>query len=175
MSLKQEHRDLIVELVKLFRPKVYVEIGARFGYCFNMAAKYCERSVAVDLRLKGIKQNKGIECHQMDSKEFAKNWKDEIDFLFIDADHNAKAVLTDFENLAPYVKEETGIVVLHDTFPINEELLAEDRCSDAWKVARKIHESDKYKDYEICTLPGPNTGLSIIRKAKKHGWMDKGE
>ena len=173
MSIKQEHKDLILELVKLFKPKTYVEIGARFGYLFNAVSPLVERSIAVDLRLKGIKQKQGVECYQMDSKDFAKKWKDPIDFLFIDADHDAKAVLTDFKNFAPFVKENTGLILLHDTYPVSRELLKKEFCSDAWKIARKIHKLKVYSDYEIVTLPGPNTGLSIIRKAVKHGWMDR--
>ena len=172
MNKKQEYKDFILELVKLFKPNTYVEIGARFGYVFNAVSPLVKRSIAVDLRLKGIKQKQGVECYQIDSKEFAKQWKDPIDLLFIDANHDSKAVLTDFRNLAPFVKEHTGLILLHDTYPINRDLLRKDACSDAWKTAKKINRLRAYSDYEICTLPGPHAGLSIIRKASCHGWMD---
>lgn len=173
MNKKQEYRDFILELVKLFKPKTYVEIGARFGYVFNSVSPNVERSIAVDLRLSGIKQRQGVECYEMDSKDFAKKWVDPIDLLFIDADHDAKAVLTDFRNLAPYVRPYTGLILLHDTYPINKDLLRKNACGDAWKTAKKINRLKSYDNYEIVTLPGPWSGMSIIRKASRHGWMDK--
>jgi len=37
-------------------------------------------------------------------------------------------------------------------------------CSNAWEAAYEIRTSEKYKSFEIVTLPGPWAGLSIIRK-----------
>ena len=168
MNKKQEYKDFIVELAKLFKPKVYVEIGAKAGYVINAVSEHAERAIAVDLKLSGIKD--GIEQFQMSSEEFSFLWKDPIDLLFIDADHRAEAVLNDLDYLSKFVVPETGLILLHDTFPVNERLLQDDRCSDAWRVARMIHMT-KF-DYEIVTLPGPWAGLSIIRPVPfTHGWM----
>lgn len=173
MNKKQEFKTLIVELVKLFAPKTYVEIGSRFGYVFNSVSEYATRSVAVDIvDMNKIQKRPGVECYQIASQEFAEIWTDPIDFLFIDADHSAQAVLIDFDALSKFVTPVTGLILLHDTYPIEERLLESDRCGDAWKVAKLIHHN--YDDFEIVTLPGPWAGLSIIRKVNKvHGWMDK--
>lgn len=177
MNKKQEYREFIIELSKLFKPKVYVEIGARFGYVFNAVSPNCGEAYALDLRLKGIKQKSNVKCYQMSSDDFALHWekkiKKPIDILFIDADHNYKQVIKDFDNFSKFVPENTGLILLHDTYPVNKELLKEDACSDAWKAAKEINRKRKYKDYEIVTLPGPWAGLSIIRKAKRHGYMEE--
>lgn len=176
LNKKQEFQGWIVELVKLFKPAVYVEIGARFGYIFNAVSPYCKKSIAVDIiSLDKIERNPGVECYRMDSNRFAEmaeSCAPQIDLLFIDADHSAKAVFNDLNNLSPFVREFTGMILLHDTFPINERLLEDDRCGDAWRIAKWVHEAKK--DFEIVTLPGPWAGLSIIRKVGTgHGWMDK--
>jgi len=172
MNKKQEYKDFIIELVKLFQPNTYVEIGARFGYVFNEVSKYCERSIAIDLiKLDKIVKRPGVECYQMSSIEFVKQWKDPIDLLFIDADHCASVVMRDFNDFSYFVRPTTGLILLHDTYPVNERLLSPDRCGDAWIVAKSIHKHNN--QFEIVTLPGPWAGLSIIRKVTKlHGWMD---
>ena len=87
MNKKQEYRDFIVELAKLFRPHTYVEIGARFGYVFNEVSKIAKRSVAVDLvDLGKIIERPGVEKYRMTSQlfacsEVANNLQ--IDLLFI--------------------------------------------------------------------------------------------
>jgi len=175
MNKKQEYRNFIIELATLFQPHTYVEIGARFGYIFNEVSKYVKRAAAVDITpLDNIIVRIGcVELYQMDSQEFTKQWKDPIDLLFIDADHREESVIRDFTLLSKFVKPHTGLILLHDTYPVNERLLKDDRCSDAWKAASRIHRSNRiFKDFEIVTLPGPWAGLSIIRKVyNKHGWM----
>lgn len=175
MNQKQEFKALIVELAKLFKPDTYVEIGARFGYVFNSVSRYARRSVAVDIiKMDKVDKRPDTDIYQMTSQDFASIWKDPIDMLFIDADHSADAVLKDFVALSKFVRKDTGLILLHDTYPVNERLIADDRCGDAWKVAKLIH--NEFKDFEIVTLPGPWAGLSIIRKVKGiHGWMDKGD
>ena len=171
MHKKQEFRNLIVELVRLFNPNTYVEIGSRFGYVFNEVSKYTKRSVAVDIiEMDKIVERPGVEYHQKSSKDFAAEWTDPIDLLFIDADHSAKVLASDFMELSKWVEPHTGLILLHDTYPVNERLLKPDRCHNAWIVAKGIkHEPD----FEIVTLPGPWAGLSIIRKVfNSHGWMD---
>ena len=178
INKKQEFKALIIELVKLFRPAIYVEIGARFGYVFNAIAPLVRKAIAVDI-IKMDKINKALNVYiyQMTSEQFypyVKTWEFPIDLLFIDANHTAEAVLADFEALSPFVCPYSGLILLHDTFPVSERLLENDRCGSAWKIAKLIHEQKK--DFEIVTLPGPWAGLSIIRKVPKgHGWMDKKE
>ena len=114
----------------------------------------------------------------MPSDEFAKVWKDPIDLLFIDGDHSKKQVLKDVDNIGKYVREGTGIILLHDTYPIDKKLLSESHCDSAWEAAAEIRRGYRRFQYEIMTFPGPWAGLSIMRKCSidKHlFWYEEGE
>lgn len=172
----QEFRDLILELVLLFNPRTYCEVGVKKGYVYNTIAPHVERAVAVDKApFRGIYSGAGTLHYHMNSEDFAREWAkrgdSSIDMLFIDANHTYEAVISDFANLQVFVPECTGLILLHDTFPVQVSLLADGYCSDAWRAAKEIREH--WHDFEIVTLPGPRAGLSIIRKAKIHGWMDE--
>lgn len=173
---KQEFRDFIVELVLLYKPHTYCEIGVGKGYVYNLVVAHVKRAVAVDIRpFRGIKKGEGRLHFPMSSKEFALEWakqeNTQIDCLFIDADHRYESVMADFYDLQVYVPEHTGLILLHDTYPIDKTFLSEEFCGDAWKAAKDIRDN-LHDSFEIVTLPGPRAGLSIIRKAKSHGWMD---
>lgn len=163
-----EFRDLIGELIRLFEPATYVEIGVKKGYTFNTVAPLVKHAVAVDINdMSTIMARPNVEICRMTSLEFAKQWNDPIDLLFIDADHRKESVLADFDALSPFVREGTGLILLHDTYPVAEYLLNDGYCSNAWEAAWEIRKNPKYADFEIVTLPGPYAGLSIIRKAGK--------
>lgn len=165
----QEFRELMLELVKLFEPHTYVEVGVQRGFTFNVIAPKVKRAVAVDINdMACIRRAANVETCQMTSSAFALIWEDPIDLLFIDADHRKECVLRDVDNLAPFVREGTGLILLHDTHPVAEHLISDRYCSNAWEAARAIRKMRKYAGLEIVTLPGPYAGLSIIRKAKKH-------
>lgn len=96
-----------------------------------------------------------------------------IDFLFIDGDHSAEQVKNDLLNFLPFVREDTGLIFLHDTYPVKPELAVEGHCHDAWKVADEISGycddcqisyCEPYMELEIVTIPGPWAGLSILRR-----------
>lgn len=177
MNKKQEYKDFVTELAKLFRPNVYVEIGARFGYTFNSAAPFCGKAIAVD-PVSCVTLSDNVEQYKITSTAFiavAENAGLKIDMLFIDGDHSSKQVMNDFIEIGKFVVPETGLILLHDTFPVNSDLLSNTRCGDAWKVAREIRSF--FPSFEIVTLPGPWAGLSIIRKLdplklNRHGWME---
>jgi predicted O-methyltransferase YrrM len=163
---------MMQELVKLFKPHTYVELGLRRGYTFNhiTACNVVKRVVGVDLSetmFRGVKRRAGVEFFHMSTDEFSAQWKDPIDMLFIDADHSEESVTKDFDNLAPYVPP-CGIILMHDTYPVLPGLE-----TGACKFARSVFKDEKYKDYEIMTFPGTWSGLSVVRKAVKHvHWME---
>jgi len=166
MPSAHEHLGFIIHLVRMFRPHTYVELGVQQCYTFNnvMGLGVVKRGVAVDIRLNGVKKRKGVECYQMSTDEFSSKWEGKIDFLFIDADHSYGQVKKDFFNLINWVPHYTGLVLLHDTYPL-EELETPSRCGDAWKLAHELHRY--YPNFEIVTLPGPTCGLSIVRQVTK--------
>jgi len=172
-----EFVPLMTELIRLYKPHTYVEIGVRKGYTFNnlIIMDEIKRAVAVDISIQRTvaKPDGKVEHYEMPSLEFAKVWKDPIDLLFIDADHRARSVLADFNALSPFVAKGHGLILLHDTHPNDECLIADGYCYDAWEAASTIHKHGVYADWEIVTLPGPYAGLSIIRNAEKHlAWRD---
>ena len=174
MSRRHEHVDLILELVKLFKPKTYVELGVQHGHTFNAvtALKVVENAIAVDLKIRGIKMRPGVDCYEMSTQKFISLWEDPIDMLFIDADHSYYQVKNDFFKILDKVRRYTGLVLLHDTYPLKE-LAIEGRCGDAWKFAKELHEF--YRRIEIVTLPGPTAGMSIVRIVglKHMEWEDE--
>lgn len=164
-----EFRNIICELIRLFEPHTYVEVGVQKGYTFNMVSPMVKRAVAVDINnMATIIPRSNVETYQMPSLEFAAQWTDPIDLLFIDANHRKECVLNDVDALSPFVREGSGLILLHDTHPAAEHLLSDRFCSNAWEAAWEIRKKRKYADVEIMTLPGPYAGLSIIRKAKRH-------
>jgi len=194
-----EFRGLLIELVKLFQPEVYCEVGVKKGYTFNAIAPLVKIAIGIDPagfsdNTKELSNQKaGICLFEMRSDDYAsfhcdftkpKPWASKplkIDFLFIDGDHSAQQVKKDIIQFLPFVQEDTGLIFLHDTYPVKPKLAVNRYCGDAWKVADRIHHQDRSPfllynesrdnanidlllDLEIVTLPGPWAGLSILRK-----------
>lgn len=189
---EMEFRGLLVELVKLFQPEVYCEIGVKKGYTFNAIAPLVDLAIGIDpagftpetqglqklkkadVRLFPITSDTFSSAHNPDFGLVFGERK--IDFLFIDGDHSAKQVEKDLINFLPFVRENTGLIFLHDTYPANPELAVKGYCHDAWKVADQIYNGNCLAPFtvlEIVTLPGPWAGLSILRKRGSYHthWM----
>ena len=163
-----EFVDLFKELIKLLKPETYVELGIRKGYTFNQIAPLVKRAVGIDIEIRdSIIRSPNVELIKGYTDLVALEWKDSIDFLFIDAGHKKEQVLRDFYNFSEFVREGTGIIAMHDTHPICEELLEDDRCSNAWEAAWDIRQNSSDR-FEFFTIPGPFAGLTLLRKAKKH-------
>ena len=181
MSLKgipknTDTASLVVELVKLLKPHTYVELGTKRGFTFNQVAPLVEQAIGVDQAgFKGVLKPPNVKLYEMSTDAFAKICVWPIDFLFIDACHEKEQVLEDFNNFLPWVRSFTGIICIHDTYPIKKELAVDGYCGNAWEAAQEIRKVSIYSKFcEIVTIPGPWFGMSIIRKVNvgKHlGWM----
>lgn len=175
MKTPQEYREmefieLFIALAKLFKPQVYVELGVKRGYTLKRMAPWVGKAIGVDINPVAI-DIPNVTMIKGPTIEVAKSWdgKDPfIDMLFIDADHDAMAVFRDVAAYFQYVKPGTGLILMHDTHPIREELLTKEFCSDAWKAAEHLSRAGKSTRIEIVTLPGPWAGLSIARKLGDH-------
>jgi predicted O-methyltransferase YrrM len=173
MHTPQEYREmefieLFIALAKLYKPKVYVELGVKKGYTLKRIAPFVKQAIGIDIAPLAI-DLPNVKFIQSKTTEFAQSLAGRepfIDMLFIDADHSARAVVEDFAAYFPYVRPGTGLILLHDTHPIMEALTADGYCSDAWKAASYIRRV--VVDCEIVTLPGPWAGLSICRKLGAH-------
>lgn len=172
-----EFVGLMKELIKLFEPKVYVEIGVQRGYTFHQIAPLVKRAIGVDINpippgsvqaetFLGTSRDFAMSLHRNKQKPF-------IDLLFIDGDHHKEAVLDDVTMLFPFVMPWKGLILLHDTHPVVPELLRDGYCSSAWEAAWEIRKSEKFIDFECLTLPGPWAGMTILRYAPRHLWWMK--
>jgi predicted O-methyltransferase YrrM len=85
-----------------------------------------------------------------------------FDLVFIDADHSAEAVMSDFSNVWPYVAPD-GLVLLHDTNPETIADTVPGLCGVGWKAAHLLAP-----EYESLTLPY-HPGLTLIRKRVRWG------
>ena len=186
--IQMEFRPLIQELVRLFKVKVYMELGTKAGYTFNTIAAMDEITDAIGIdciRHHSINKGPKITFYEMMtdkafkviSKALGGPPMEFVDFLFIDACHDFQQVQRDFLNFSQFVKEGTGLILLHDTHPSRRGLARPGYCSDAWKIARLIRRApDLQEQFEIVTLPGPYAGLSIVRKSKTIlSWMNEKE
>lgn len=170
-----EFKDLFIELVKLYKPRVYMELGTKKGYTFNAISPLVWLAVGVDSAgfSDSVQRRDNTVLYKMKTDDFVNVWSSTkkdmpVDFLFIDACHEKDQVLRDFDNFSPFVTDGTGLIFLHDTHPMMQSLIDPGYCDNSHEAAWEIRTSDKYKtDFEIVTLPGPTFGLSIIRKAKK--------
>lgn len=151
------HEALIPLLVKGIGAEKYLEFGTHLNETYNKVK--CKRKWGVDINAKIP------ACFKMTTAEFILEHAARcgpFDFVFIDADHSAEAVLADFYGIWPYVSPE-GLVICHDTNPQYPEDTIPGLCGDAWKSAQEIS-----KRHESVTLPY-HPGLTIIRKREKWG------
>jgi len=160
--------SLILELVRLYKPKLYVEIGTQKGYTFCKVAPLVDKAVAVDTKIQPAVRLAGanVWCWEETSDMFFSQLDmcyDHMDMVFVDGCHDTGQVYRDVVNSIKYVTPGTGLVLVHDTYPIDSRLEQPDRCGGAWKAIRQL--KIRYApELEILTLPGPYYGLTIIRK-----------
>jgi predicted O-methyltransferase YrrM len=143
----------------------YLELGVRQGNCFNVVAPLANEAYAVDIKnsFSKIKHNKNLVWKNMKTDEFLKNHdiNKKFDLVFIDADHSHEGSLRDFKLVFPLVSE-NGIILLHDTYPPDEEFTQPGLCSDCYKTAEYIRRYYNL-ECEISTLPF-YYGISVVRK-----------
>lgn len=177
-----KHNDvtpLIVCLCALYRPEIYIEFGTQRGYTFNKVLPYIqEKAISVDVaNYREIKESDKVEKYVGTTCSyyltFPRNLEKSVDVVFIDAYHAADAVYRDVQIARELIKTSTGLILLHDTYPITEELKSPKYCSDAWKTARNLKNEmlnwRKETHLEVLTLPGPFFGLTILREVPAGG------
>lgn len=167
------HIAFLKMFASIIQPKVYIEYGVRSGTSFNAVIAetrpFGSRCIGVDLSVIENKNSNG-EYYQMATDTFA----DEIlpslnlvvDMIFIDACHEEAQVFRDFEKIFPYVAED-GLILFHDTYPLNDMFSGPSWCDNAYLAVWKIRTSEYYKQRaEIITLP-VHPGLTIVRKSTR--------
>lgn len=168
------HVSILLMLGSIIRPKVYIEYGVRHGTLFNVMIEatksFKTRCIGVDMSSIDNKHSNGEYYDRCTTDKFADeilpNLGIVVDMVFIDADHSKDQAFRDFEKIFPYVAED-GLIVMHDTYPLNEMYTNPSYCDDSYLAAWKIRTTDYYKlRAEIITLP-VHPGLTIIRKSTR--------
>ena len=83
--------------------------------------------------------------------------------IFIDGLHEKSQVYKDFINSKDRIIED-GLIVLHDTYPMDDAMIQPWFCHDAWEAAQKIKKEFR-DEFEMITLPF-NPGISIMKKMR---------
>jgi len=162
---EMEYRDLIMEFIKLLQPRVYCEIGVKRGYTFKTIISEVDMCIGVDpIPLSNIERFANVKFYAMFSSQFAEVYDGpKFDMLFIDGDHSEEGLYHDITKIAiKFIQPITGLIFVHDTYPVEQKLEVPGYCDKAWKVAKLIHDYPSL-NLEIVTIPGPWAGLSILR------------
>ena len=69
----------------------------------------------------------------------------------------------DFINSLKFLNE-FGMIILHDTDPMEERLIEPRYCSDSYKIDTWVREN--YTELDIMTLPISEAGLSLVTRKK---------
>jgi predicted O-methyltransferase YrrM len=155
------YADLIVQLVKLTGCETYLELGTYFGNTIQKIAPLVKRCVCVDVV--DMRMDKTIgEFYNTTTDKFFEYFHDRVDVIFIDADHHYESVKRDFDHSVQLLNK-NGIVILHDTDPIDQATTAFNLCGDVYKVVDYIQET--YPDvFNMITLPINDMGLTIVNR-----------
>ena len=163
------HQLIIPRLVEVIGAESYLEFGVHWNETIGRVE--CPRKYGVDVRLLKI-EIPNTKLFEMTTEEFIRDEAARYapyDFVFIDADHSAKAVRADFFGIMDHVSPE-GLVCLHDTNPETVGDTAKGLCGDAWKFAEILWRDG----YEAVTLPY-HPGLTIVRNRQIWGPQDEVE
>lgn len=160
------------------RPEVYVELGIAVCGTINRVSPHASEVYAVDAGVScaiNIADKEKVKFYGEYTTKFADRWREEIkkpvDLIFIDADHSASAVRQDVLNFLPWLKESTGLMLLHDTWPPTREHANPSNCGDCYLIKPWLTELSKMENLEVCTIP-TQYGLTLIRKRGKIDWRE---
>lgn len=162
-SSLHDHLSLIEHIASWLRPERYLEIGIYDGVNLKRIQNHCKECYGVDVILRTKNYNSNVKLFEMTSDKFFSQLDSEIkfDMIFIDGDHNKHQVYKDFINSKDRVIDD-GLILLHDTVPMDEHMLDPILCENAWEAVLKI-KNEFSNNWEILSLPF-NPGITIMRK-----------
>lgn len=159
------YSNLIKNICWLTNAKKYLELGVGTGICADNISNSVDRIVCVDIVDRRIIKNEKTQFHTMTTDCFFENYDElvgeNMDIIFIDADHNFRSVKKDFDNSVKKLNK-YGIIILDDTDPVNINFTGSDRCGDAYKIVDYIRNN--YDSFDIVTLPILCKGMSIVTR-----------
>lgn len=136
---------------------VYVEIGVRGADTIRRVAPLCKEAHGVDPMVPPTTE--GFTYHQQTSDEFFAGWDGFADLVFIDGDHDAAQVCRDVQG-AERVLSRDGLIVLHDTWPVEFGNTSADVCGTAYTVAQNIEAQVLWNVVTVRAFPG----LTLIQR-----------
>jgi glycosyltransferase involved in cell wall biosynthesis len=156
---KTEHYYNIIKwLIKLTNCQSYLELGVEYGENISEVKDLVKVCVGVDINSFNNKSN--IEFYQMTTDDFFTKNDKYFNIIFIDANHNFEQVRKDFDN-SIRILNKYGIIILHDTDPITNELLQIDHCHDSYKIIDYISTKTTLN---IITFPIQETGMTFVMR-----------
>jgi hypothetical protein len=158
-GFKHNHSHFIAELVKQINCKTYLELGVYDGTTLSIVSPFVDRVIGVDI--KDVRNSKIGEFHLESTDSFFEHFNESVDVVFIDADHNFESVKKDFKNSVKLLNK-YGMIILHDTDPMEEMYLNPIYCGDSYKMDEWIREN--YTEFDIMTLPLTQAGLTIVKR-----------
>ncbi|WP_230969329.1 class I SAM-dependent methyltransferase [Nitrogeniibacter aestuarii] len=160
------HQDFILHMASVVRPERYLEVGIFRCGLFNQMIPFAGKLTGVDIAEEaGASMNRTSKTRFICSKSVdcaleLKAKGETFDMIFIDADHSEQAVDADFshyfELLTPH-----GIMMLHDTHPIDTAATSQERCGDGYLAIDRL--SRQTDAFEMMTIP-VHPGLTICRR-----------
>ena len=153
------HTDVIVQIVKLMGCNKYLELGIWNGSNITKVSEVCGYCVGVDIKDERQYYNYVFKLNT--TNNFFSENNETFDIIFIDADHNFESVKKDFESSIKILNK-FGIILIHDTDPINEEYYQPCFCGDSYKITEWIEKN--YLNLNVLTLPITEAGLTIVNR-----------
>ena len=155
----EHYFNFIKWLVKLTNCQSYLEIGVEYGTIINQIKDLVKICVGVDLHNNIIFDDK-IEFHKIKTDNFFINNNKTFDIILIDGNHNFNQLKKDFDNSIKILNK-YGVIIIHDTDPIDESLLHKIFCDDAYKIVDYISSND---ELNIITFPMQEAGMTLVMR-----------
>lgn len=162
-GFESHHSDLIVELVKQLNCNTFLELGTYDGHTLHKVSRYVRKVISVDI--KDVRKKKVGEFHLKNTDDFFDDFKEKVDIVFIDADHQFESVKKDFEN-SLNILNRFGMILIHDTDPMEKRLLDPGYCGDSYKINKWIRE--KYPHLDVMVLPITECGLTMVKRREEN-------
>jgi len=151
------HSDFLALLALIYRPDIYLELGVAEGETFVKVRPYCGRAIGVDPSPPSMEG----DFRPQTTDKFFKSFNIKVDMIFIDADHSFSSAKKDLKNSYKLLND-GGIIIMHDTDPVDDKLFDPGYCGDSYKLVDLIE--DNFLDLNITTLPMTEAGLSLLTK-----------
>ena len=145
--------DIINHLIETFNYKTYLEIGTKFGECYNFVnAKHKE---SVD----------PVKCindltHNMTSDEYFNQNTKTFDIIFIDGLHVEEQTTKDINN-SLQILNNNGSVIVHDCLPSSEEFTEPHWSGTVFRSLINLRYNNPFLSVHVINA---DCGCGIIRK-----------